>query len=197
MLGGGVLPGQLFSMSFSGVEMRIFYDTEFCEDGARLDLISIGLVREDGVEYYAVNEDVDGERILANPWLREHVVPHLPLHKSSGDEGFVLDGKDASVKPRSVISDEVSAFISTTPRPSLWAWFASFDHVALTWLFGPMVNMPEGIPMRTNDLKQEAERLGDPILPEQRSDLHHALADARHNRVVADHLDRLAASQDL
>ncbi|MEU3017317.1 hypothetical protein ABZ635_08005 [Nocardiopsis sp. NPDC007018] len=176
--------------------MRIFYDTEFCEDGVRLDLISIGLVREDGVEYYAVNENVDGGRVLDNPWLREHVVPHLPLINEYGTEGFALDSVDDSVKPRSVIADEVAAFISATPHPSLWAWFASFDHVALTWLFGPMVNMPEEIPMRTNDLKQEAERLGDPILPEQRADLHHALADARHNRVVADHLDRLAASRD-
>ena len=34
--------------------MRIFYDTEFLEDGKTIDLISIGMVAEDGREYYAV-----------------------------------------------------------------------------------------------------------------------------------------------
>ena len=33
--------------------MKIFFDTEFIEDGKTIDLISIGMVREDGETYYA------------------------------------------------------------------------------------------------------------------------------------------------
>ena len=36
--------------------MRYFYDTEFLEDGETIDLISIGIVAEDGREYYAVTD---------------------------------------------------------------------------------------------------------------------------------------------
>ena len=39
--------------------------------------------------------------------------------------------------------------------------------------------------MWTNDLKQEAERLGNPQVPEQATGEHNALADARHNREIA------------
>ncbi|MEI5032456.1 hypothetical protein RB201_04450 [Streptomyces sp. S1A(2023)] len=57
-----------------------------------------------------------------------------------------------------------------------------------------MIDLPTGIPMWTNDLRQEAERLGNPQLPEQPSGVHNALADARHNLVRAQFLDRLAAA---
>lgn len=33
--------------------MKYFLDTEFHEDGKTIDLISIGIVAEDGREYYA------------------------------------------------------------------------------------------------------------------------------------------------
>ena len=35
--------------------MKYFYDTEFIEDGSTIELISIGVVAEDGREYYAVS----------------------------------------------------------------------------------------------------------------------------------------------
>ena len=64
-------------------------------------------------------------------------------------------------------------------------WFyADFDHVCLTRLWGRMIDVPEGLPMLTYDLKQEADRLG-VRLPHQASGKHHALADARHNRTRA------------
>ena len=39
--------------------MRFFYDTEFIEDGDTIELISIGIVGDDGREYYAVSTDFD------------------------------------------------------------------------------------------------------------------------------------------
>lgn len=36
--------------------MRYFYDTEFIEDGHTIDLISIGVVAEDGRSYYAISK---------------------------------------------------------------------------------------------------------------------------------------------
>ena len=42
--------------------MRFFYDTEFIEDGETIELISIGIVGDDGREYYAVSTDFDPAR---------------------------------------------------------------------------------------------------------------------------------------
>lgn len=61
--------------------------------------------------------------------------------------------------------------------------------MVLCQLFGPMIDLPDGIPMWTNDLRQEVARLGDPRMPEQEHGAHNALADARHNRDMAHHLE--------
>jgi sugar lactone lactonase YvrE len=167
----------------------IYYDTEFLEDGRTIDLISIGMVCEDGRELYAVNRDMPLRKIRKHKWLMANVVPHLP--QPHGDRrnrmptSWLFDYADSLVKHREQIADEVRRFIQATPDPQLWAWYGAYDHVALAQLWGPMINLPTGVPMWTNDLRQEAERLGNPRLPEQQDGEHNALADARHNRVIA------------
>ncbi len=51
-----------------------------------------------------------------------------------------------------------------------------------------MIDLPKGVPMWTNDLRQEVHRLGNPELPEQPSGLHNALEDARHLKAMDDHV---------
>ena len=180
--------------------MRIFYDCEFLEDGRTIDLISIGMVREDGAEYYAVSRDASKRRlrrrIRRHPWLMANVVPSLP--KAFGDarlyqpKRWLFNYSDPCVKPRTQIAREVSGFIQATPDPQMWAWYAAYDHVALCQLWGRMIELPKGVPMWTNDLKQECERLGDPQVPEQSEGAHNALADARHNKVMTEFLNTLS-----
>lgn len=175
---------------------RIFYDTEFLEDGRTIDLISIGMVREsDGAELYLVNRDMPLRRIRKHNWLMKNVIPSLP--QGRGDRrnrvpnSWLFDYCDPLVKRRTIIAAEVRRFITATPDPQLWAWYGAYDHVALAQLFGPMIDLPDGIPMWTNDLRQECERLRNPRLPEQPEGEHNALADARHNLVRARYLDTL------
>ena len=61
--------------------MRYFYDTEFIEDGTTIELVSIGVVAEDGREYYAVSTEFDPAR--AGDWVRANVLPKLPSPSSS------------------------------------------------------------------------------------------------------------------
>ena len=187
----------------------IDYDLEFLEDGRTIELISIALVCDDGREYYAVNSDAPWERIREHSWLMENVWPHLPLvgHKSGlkyagGGEHKVgltspgtLDRRDSRVKPHWVIANEVRDFIQATPDVELWANYGAYDHVALAQLWGPMIALPAGVPMFTNDIQQEARRLGVPWneLPKQENAEHNALADARHNQVVRRWLEEQAA----
>lgn len=177
--------------------MRVFYDTEFLEDGHTIELISIGMVTEDGREYSAVNSEAPWERILQHPWLRINVVPHLPGREPPYRLGnrwiWSLNTDARGVKPRGVIANEVQDFLLSVPQRQLWAWYAAYDHVALAQLWGPMARLPEGIPMWTNDIRQECERLGNPPMPEQTGPQHDALADARHVKVRADYLAALAA----
>lgn len=147
--------------------MRCFYDTEFLEDGTTIDLISIAIVAEDGREYYAVNADANWKRIWEHEWLRANVVPQLPCTDQW--------------KHKSQIAHEVADFLLHDGKPELWAYYSAYDHVALAQLFGPMVDLPEGIPMYTHDFRSFVDWFPprNPI-PEQESGAHDALADARH-----------------
>lgn len=190
--------------------MRYFYDTEFLEDGETIELISIGIIAEDGRTYYAVSRRLTARtwrgwrlrrRIRKHTWLMENVISSLP--KPHGDwnlhmpKSWMFNYHDPAVKPHKRIASEVRDFILGTepdqlPHVELWAWYGAYDHVALSQLFGRMIDLPEGMPMWTNDLRQEAERLGAAkSMPEQPDGVHNALADARHNLVRAQYLDSL------
>jgi hypothetical protein len=178
--------------------VKIYYDTEFLEDGETIALISIGMVAEDGREYYAVNAEMPVRRIRKSQWLMDNVVRGLP--QFHGDERnhhspkMLFNPYDPAVKPKSVIATEVRDFIlAAGPDVELWAWYAAYDHVALAQLFGRMIDLPDGIPMWTNDLRQEVHRLGNPQMPEQEDGVHNALADARHNLVMARFLEGAAS----
>jgi len=159
---------------------RYFFDTEFLEDGRTIELVSIGVVSEDGREYYAVSTEFDAGAAI--PWVREHVLPQLP---PPGDPAW---------KPRHVIRDELLAFLTADGRdPETWAWYGDYDHVVICQLWGTMPDLPRPMPRFTRELRQEWERIGKPELPTQEQGRHHALEDARHNaRIWA----TLEAAQD-
>lgn len=149
--------------------MKYFYDCEFHENGHTIDLISIGIVAEDGREYYAVNKQALWDRIAQNQWLMDNVVPHLPPRT------------DGAWKTRAEIAFEVSVFLKPSESGiQLWADYGAYDHVALAQLFGRMIDLPSHVPMYTNEFRQHLWMHGDPELPKQPEGLHDALADARH-----------------
>ena len=175
--------------------MKVFLDAEFMEDGREIEMLSIGLVREDGEEYYAVNAHAD--LLKANAWVVENVIPHLPtvprpvMEWAKQYPGMLkdvaqvsLDKADPRVKPPHQIADEIVRFVG--PRPEFWGYYADYDWVLLCQLYGRMVDLPRGWPMLCLDIKQLAWQLGDPQLPPHSVDNHgpehHALADTRWNR---------------
>ena len=177
--------------------MRIWYDTEFLDDGVRIDLISIGMVAEDGRELYAVSSQFDQAAVRRHGWLMANVWPSLPILKNPrGQRGIDrIDVTHPDVHPRAQIARMVRDFILATPDRQLWAYYAAYDHVALAQLFGPMCDLPAGVPMQTDDLVTEAKRLGldpDKDLPQQEAGHHNALADARHNLAMATYMDSVA-----
>lgn len=188
--------------------MKIFYDTEFLEDGKTIMPISLGMVREDGETLYAINEkllrpakgissrpDDLYARVCESDWLMRNVVPHLPLvsrdgreltHKWQSPTGgafFTLDPEHPAVLPKRLIRAQVREFVLGTPDPELWSWYSSYDHIVLCQLFGKMIDLPEGFPMHTNDVMTLATLAGgrQPDEPKQQGNAHDALADAWHH----------------
>lgn len=169
--------------------MKVWYDTEFLESGPANPIfpISIGAVREDGQEYYAVYRNAPWDSVYRHDWLRANVLPHLPVAawppRTDLEVEEMLGHPD--MKPREQIRDELTFFLAPAgvPVEQLWAYYADYDHVVLAQTFGRMLDLPKGVPMYTCDLKQE-QALHAPwfTFPKQADPEHHALNDARWTR---------------
>lgn len=255
--------------------MNYYYDTEFLEGtqdkrflgfkygtiAHTIDLISIGIISEDGREYYAISKDFNMKEAWNrndldpnhkrnykqkdNYWIRENVLkPIFEEWKSdinskiirlglpialNGDEFNYRNFKECikSVgKSNKQIAEEVYDFCKPTRKfdiikpitvsyteiknPVLYGYYSSYDHVALCWLFGKMIDLPKGFPMYTVDLKQmmdeKVENYSDHFsngnesfetklswiknkdnYPKQENE-HNALADARWNKKLHEFL---------
>jgi hypothetical protein len=144
--------------------MKIWFDTEFIEDGRTIDLLSIGMVREDGAEFYA--ECAECDRSRASLWVTENVLPRLT-------------GKTTT---RAAIAASIVEFAG--PKPEFWAYYADYDWVALCQLFGTMMDLPKGWPMFCLDIIQVQFMSGIPMIFAEQPNEHNALDDARWARLA-------------
>ncbi len=188
--------------------MRYWVDSEFIDDGRTIDLISIGLVCEDGREYYAQSVEFEYEASNANKWIRENVFPHLDL----GCTCFTVDSRNAVEDMRDMhlfldgnvrerhkklypvcpwrrlreIAQEIKAFCDPEQygKPEFIGWCAGYDFVLLCQLFGTMMDLPADWPHYIKDLQHVLDDRSwtDDMLPEQEGSAHNALGDAKHIR---------------
>lgn len=177
--------------------MRYFYDYEFIERPGSLQPISIGVVAEDGREYYAVYDDFDRYEVLEDEWLMDNVmasIKHTIVRNGIGhDIGMVIE--DTHLKSRNQIAIDLSHFIDKDA--DLWAWYGAYDHVCLAMTFGRMIDLPKNVPMYTNDLKTLVRLAGNPQMPRQPEGLHNALEDAKWNLVRYQYVTNLLREQRL
>lgn len=163
--------------------MRYFYDTEFHERGPGhpIELISIGIVSENGRELYLINSDFDWDdpKHTDSPsieWLRENVKPHVI--------GTQLDSYGV---PFAEIKSRLLRFVDRTAE--LWAYYAAYDHVVFAQVFGTMAQLPFKSWMHTMDLRQviRSMHLSKESLPQQQNE-HLAIDDARWNKRVWEYI---------
>ena len=158
--------------------MRYFFDTEFAETGREnsptIDLISIGIVDQNGREYYEESSSYDEEN--CSDWVVENVISKL---RTNTDKGFEQKRNDQ-------IAEEIQEFILVDPLdpPEFWAYYADYDWVVFCWLFGTMMDLPAGFPKHCMDLQQWWVQLGLPAnaKPLSPAGEHNALVDAHWNK---------------
>jgi len=167
-----------------GDAVKIWYDLEFIERGRDLpmELISVGMVREDGEALYLINADVSLSQIARHVWLALNVWPTLPL-ANPNDNILAWDTEHVDY-PRVLALDTIASKVlefctADGEEPELWAYYGAYGHVILSQMFGTMAELPPGMPMFTNDIVQEWKRQGCPQLPPQQHVQHHALEDAQ------------------
>jgi hypothetical protein len=168
-----------------------------------IDLISIGIVSDDGREYYAISKDfnlyeawnrydlkpdIDNGGMKKVYWIRENVL--LPIYHEviQGDMRNSFDFSYKTMlyimtvygKTNYQISEDIKDFIGSYrddfEEPEFYGYFCGYDWVCFCWLFGKMIDLPEGFPMYCRDLKQVMDEktevmkdysVGKPISPAQ------------------------------
>lgn len=182
--------------------MKYFLDTEFLEDGVTIDLLSIGIVCEDGREFYAVNADFNFDRIYSActerelrivEWVRENVMGYIDRSIAIPRKEIRRQIEEFIIFPHSPPESETpQAWLDEYHKPEFWGYYSDYDWVAFCQIFGRMIDLPNEFPKFCRDLKQLQVGLKDrytqklPGLPYQDENEHHALHDARWNKKAYD-----------
>lgn len=167
--------------------MKVFFDTEFDEDGETIRPISLGFVTEAGHRLYVVISDADWDR--CNDWVKENVLPYVHWN-----EGPTLDDWDMArdlyiVVPRADAGRYIEQWISEVcpidvekspfPEVEFWADYADYDWIVLCQLYGTMLQRPGYWPMFAMDIQQKKREVGyTDALPEPEGQAHCAIDDA-------------------
>lgn len=168
--------------------MRFHYDWEFKEDGKTIEPISLGMVDDNDRELYIIYQPAVvafREREYFNRldqtdlWLRDNVFNHISEYDSMQLLSYTKE--DMAQKVYNFICDG----LSYGDQAELWGYFAAYDHVCLSQLFGRMIDLPGPMPMYTNELMTIRNGRNKPARPSSLPE-HHALMDAKYQKLVFD-----------
>lgn len=131
-----------------------------------IELISIGLVDDQGKEYYAINKDF--KRSRCNDWVKQNVLTKLPSRVIEDKESWWYRnyGYDCAevLEPNPVyktlqaIKNDIVLFCQPDldkSKVQFKAYYADYDWVLFCTIFGTMMDLPDGFPMYCYDLKQK------------------------------------------
>lgn len=171
--------------------MKYFLDFEFIEGfkkplfGKRrhfIDMISVGIVCEDGRTYQAVSNEWNYND--ADKWVQENVILPLYVDTVHGDHRNHMDvdnfhwsfGKsnkqiaremyqfvcpyEKAAEYADVFSVDAGGegYLQTNP-PEFYGHYCDYDWVLFCSLFGRMIDLPKGFPMYCIDLKQTMDSM--------------------------------------
>lgn len=179
--------------------MKYFIDTEFIEGfkkplfGKRrhfIDLISIGIVAEDGRTYSAISNEYNYRD--ADDWVQKNVIIPLYTHTVHGNRRNHVDADKFHHwfgKSNKQIAEDICLFVYPDiaanfqtareefldrskkygwngDQPEFYGYYADYDWVLFCSLFGRMIELPKGFPMYCRDLKQMLDEKYNPVLLE-------------------------------
>lgn len=167
--------------------MRYWIDTEFIEKGPQypIELISVGIVAEDGRSYYAQSHEVKLGNFTS--WLLHNVYPKLE-HLDCWARLWSHEEHDCPWKSRTRIAKDIINFVGDDPSPEFWGYYADYDWVVFCQIFGTMMDLPNRFPMYCRDLIQEISEEGVILREECKTYTgeHHAGMDAAWTAAVGE-----------
>jgi hypothetical protein len=206
-----------------GTQQKRFLGVVYGKTAPTIDLISIGMTSEDGRAYYAVSKDFNlreaWERydlkeaelsVEKKYWLREKVLKPIWAEFSERyqsenmgmpDEHYAFSYRSLKVliglygKTNEQIKQDLLAFVVADEAGiDFYGYYCDYNWVVFCWLFGKMIDLPEGFPRYCRDLKQTMDhyRLGSKWKEREvaQSTRHHALDDAWETHSLYEAIER-------
>ena len=122
--------------------MRVFLDSEFTGLVSGAELISIGLISQDGRTFYAELNDYDAKNI--NDWLRENVITHLRFTEFRSNPRLDLE-HHAMKTSRFDVSNALSEWLAQWDKVEIWGDCIAYDWVLFCGLFGGAMKIPSNV----------------------------------------------------
>lgn len=106
--------------------VKLFLDTEFTALQKDADLISIGIVSEDGKCFYAEADDYDESKIT--PWVKKHVIDNLIFKKGEIPKPYTASRTEDNPIPNNLYKGYDVAFVGNKKeiRDELCVWLSQF-----------------------------------------------------------------------
>jgi hypothetical protein len=154
------------------------------EDNREYYAISKDFNLKEAWNRYDLEPDIDNGGIKKVYWIRENVLNPIFMELQQKEREYLdkqkrIIGYAPSInsewsysnfktlinkygKSNKQIADEIKLFTmqysenknEIWDKPTFYGYYSAYDHVALCWLFGKMIDLPKGFPMYTIDLKQ-------------------------------------------
>lgn len=163
--------------------MKFFFDCEFNEyvrEGTNtIDLFTLAIVADEdashreGKSLYMVFKDFniedawdkyqieDGQKVF---WLRDNVLQPFfeqVCHQEEKERPFTKETLKEAVQEWGYTKEQAQKKIIEFIQPEkedyveFWGYYADYDWVVFCWIFGRMIDLPEGFPMFCHDIKQD------------------------------------------
>lgn len=133
--------------------MNVFFDTEFTGLHKDTTLISIGLVAEDGRQFYAELTDYDRKQV--NGWIRDNVLAHLTLQPLGKPQAPAVWPAGCYCGDKRRIAYELGKWLEGFDEPvQLISDVCAFDWVLFCDLFGGAFGIPNNVSPAPVDINQ-------------------------------------------
>jgi hypothetical protein len=123
--------------------MKVFFDSEFTGLHQNTTLISIGLVAEDGKEFYA--EFTDYAKDQVDEWIENNVIKNLFIHVDRLIYNRLAEGQTIIKGKRDYISSNLQDWLEQFDSVEMWSDCLSYDWVLFNQLFGHAFNIPKNV----------------------------------------------------
>ena len=133
--------------------MRLFFDTEFTGLRKNTTLISIGIVAEDGRQFYAELTDYNLDQ--CDDWIRKNVLRNLYNREPLEDQPYV---ENFHIGDKKVIGLALRNWLKQFDYVQFVSDVCHYDFVLLIDLFGEALNLPNNVNPACHDINQDIAR---------------------------------------